>query len=118
MARDADHNGLCGLPCREPRPSGHAVTTAFSISDAYVDQVFAMSPLAATSFGVPGCDHLWDDFSPAANDEWAALWRRTREELVPFLDDDNPHEVHAAAVLLASLDEQLRAHDAGDHLRD
>ncbi len=94
------------------------MTDAFAISDAYVDEVLARSPLAATSFGVSGSDHLWDDFSPAAHAAWADLWQSTRRALAPHLDEVDPHQAHAARVLAANLDEHLASHAAGDHLRD
>lgn len=94
------------------------MATAFSISDEYVDEVLARSPMAATVFGVAGSDHLWDDMSPAGHDDLAALATTTRDALAPHLDDDDPLQAHAAAVLVAKLDEQLEAHAAGDHLRD
>ena len=94
------------------------MTTAFAISDAYVDEVFSRSPMTATSYGIAGSDHLWDDMSPAGHDAWAALWRATREDLRAHLDAPDPDQAHAAAVLVAKLGEQLSAHEAGDHLRD
>lgn len=94
------------------------MTDAFAISDAYVDKVFALSPMTATAFGIEGSDHLWDDLSPAGHDVTAELARTTRSELVAHLGDDDPDQAHAAAVLVAQLEERLAAHDAGDHLRD
>ncbi|HKJ56092.1 MAG TPA: DUF885 domain-containing protein [Nitriliruptoraceae bacterium] len=94
------------------------MTDAFAISDAYVDEVFARSPMTATAFGVAGSDHLWDDMSPAGHDDLADLARATRSALVDHLDDPDPDQAHAAAVLTAQLGEGLQAHAAGDHLRD
>ncbi len=94
------------------------MTDAFEISDAYVDEVLARSPMAATSFGIPGSDDRWDDLSPAAHDQWVQLWEATRRDLAPHLDDEDPDHAHAARVLVASLDENLASHAAGDHLRD
>lgn len=94
------------------------MTDAFTLSDTYVDQVFAMSPMAMTEYGIDGADHLWDDFSPAGHDAMAQLGRATRAVLADHCDDADPAQAHAAAVLVAKLDEQLAAHAAGDHLRD
>nr|WP_274387849.1 DUF885 domain-containing protein [Salsipaludibacter albus] len=74
--------------------------------------------MTATGFGMTGRDHRWDDFSPAGHDAWVRLWSTTRDELVDHLDDPDPHQSHAARVLVASLDEHLAEHAAGDHLRD
>lgn len=95
-----------------------AQTTAFELSDDYVEEVFARSPMACTAFGIAGSDHLWDDLSPTAHDDWARLWSDTRQALVPHRDDPDEVQAHAARVLVASLDEQLATHEASDHLRD
>lgn len=94
------------------------MTDAFTISDAYVDKVFALSPMAMTEYGIDGGDHLWDDLSPAGHDAMAQLRRATREDLTDHLHDADPAQAHAATVLAAKLDEELAAHAAGDHLRD
>ncbi len=94
------------------------MTDAFSTADAYVEAVFARSPMTATAFGIDGSDHLWDDMSPAGRDDLADLARATRSQLVDHLDDPDPHQAHAAAVLVAQFEEALEAHEAGDHLRD
>ena len=47
----------------------------FAISDEYIDTLGRMSPIEATSLGIPGYDHLLDDFSIAAETK-AADYRR------------------------------------------
>ena len=37
----------------------------FELSDRLVDDIARISPIAATALGIPGYDHLWQDFSPA-----------------------------------------------------
>lgn len=37
----------------------------FELSDRLVDEIATLSPIAATYMGIPGHDHLWQDFSPA-----------------------------------------------------
>ena len=41
-------------------------TTPFEICDLLTEAYADLSPIAATEAGIPGRDHLWDDFSPKA----------------------------------------------------
>jgi uncharacterized protein (DUF885 family) len=53
----------------------------------YLDATFALRPLEATQLGDHRFDDRLDDVSPAARQQWAALVRRTLEELarrVPY----------------------------------
>ncbi len=39
--------------------------SVFDLSSRLVDEIAALSPVAATAMGIPGYDHLWPDYSPA-----------------------------------------------------
>ncbi len=51
------------------------------LANDYVERSIALSPMAATSLGTPGQDHLMDDLSPAGLDRVAALARETLDSL-------------------------------------
>ncbi|MFQ5523123.1 MAG: DUF885 domain-containing protein [Acidimicrobiia bacterium] len=91
----------------------------FEIADRYVDELCELHPLLATSLGVPGHDHEWGNvFSLEGVEALADLARRLREGLTPHLAAADPRQRRAARVIVASLDEQLSGHEAGDHFRD
>ena len=61
----------------------------FAISDEYIDTLGRMSPMGATALGIPGYDHLLDDFSIAAETK-VAEYRRdvlTRVQAMEPKDD-------------------------------
>ena len=113
---------MVGLRRRErasPRGYRPPVPTAFEITDRYVDELCERNPLLATSLGVQGHDHEWGDvFGLPGIEALNDLARRYRAELDPHRDDPDPRQSLAARVTVASLDEQLSAHEAGDHFRD
>mgnify|MGYP006202408435 CR=1 FL=1 len=43
---------------------GGSLPTPFEISDRLTESYADLSPSLATTYGVPGRDHLWDDFTP------------------------------------------------------
>ncbi len=93
--------------------------TVFEIADRYVDELCELHPILATSLGVSGHDHEWGNvFSLEGVEALTGLARRLREELTPHLTDPDPPQSRAARVIVASLDEQLSAYEAGDHFRD
>jgi uncharacterized protein (DUF885 family) len=102
----------------------------FTLSDHFVDEFAAQSPMTASYLGIPGFDHLWDDTTPEGvqamvdllrghqrrlaevpppGDDWDALAIRIQAEflalsLEPFEHDDHLHELGH----LQSLFPQLR----------
>ncbi len=52
-------------------------TSIDQIADDYFDAMVALSPLAATNFGIPGHDEDLDDFSPAGRQAFSDLRRAT-----------------------------------------
>lgn len=92
--------------------------TAFEISDRYVDELAQIFPTLATSLGVPGRHDRWGMFGLEGVEAAAAVGRRHRLALEPFLDADDPRERVAARVAVDAIDEDLERVAAGDHLLD
>lgn len=97
----------------EPR----ATTRLDEIADGYLDASVALSPIEATALGIPGQDHLLDDFSP---DGYAAASDLRRSTLSALRTASAQDDVDA--VTLAALQERLELaeeiHDAGYDLAD
>jgi uncharacterized protein (DUF885 family) len=51
------------------------------VADAYVDALVELDPIEGTYLGVPECAGRLPDFSPAGQNETAALNRKTLERL-------------------------------------
>lgn len=92
--------------------------TPFELSEALVDELVAISPMTATSLGIPGADHLWDDLSPEGKEGRFEIARRYRAALEEHLDHPDPDQRHAAVVLAGFLDGAIDEHESGDHLLD
>lgn len=92
--------------------------TPFEISDAFTDSWADLQPIAATTQGVTGRDHLCADLSPDRHHESAALYRATRAELAPQLDHPDPTQAFAARVLVGELDARLDVYQANKYRRD
>jgi uncharacterized protein (DUF885 family) len=90
----------------------------FELSDRLVDEVATLSPIAATYMGIPGYDHLWQDFSPAGVAAAAEVFTdyRSRARRLPEPQDD--WERLALRVVLDYLDDSLSQIEHQDHLRD
>ncbi|MEO3936067.1 DUF885 domain-containing protein [Dermatophilaceae bacterium Soc4.6] len=95
-----------------------ASTAVDAVADAYFDAVVALSPIAATTFGIPGHDEEIDDFSPAGQEARSHLRQATLQQLdlaTPVDDIDRvtvaamrerlglAEELHAAGVEAMSL---------------
>ncbi|WP_425954694.1 DUF885 domain-containing protein [Xylanimonas sp. McL0601] len=96
-----------------PRPQ----SAIDAVADAYVANVAALDPLAATAIGLPGYDDRMTDLSPSGHDARAELDRttlRSLEGLDPVDDVDR--------VTLAAMRERLglavELHDAGEPLAE
>lgn len=90
----------------------------FELSDRLVDEIATLSPIAATYMGIPGHDHLWQDFSPAGVATAAEVFvdYRNRARRLPEPQDD--WERLALRVLLDYIDDTLSQIEHQDHLRD
>src|SRR5690606_16459116 len=83
------------------------------IADQYVEDVLALSPISATSMGVPGSDHLLDDLSPAGSAAQANLARKAIADVEATEPEDERERV-AKEAMLERLRLQVERHDAGD----
>lgn len=83
------------------------------VADEFVGTLAKLSPTSATSWGIPGHDHLLDDFSPAGLDTLASATRDTLEEVRQTEPQDEIDEVTAAA-MTERLSLDLELHDAGE----
>ena len=88
-------------------------TTPFEICDLLTGgtPIFA---IAATEAGIPGRDHLWDDFSPEAAKQ--ELRAKAVAELASHLDHPDP--VQAAAGVARYLESERHLYDSGHWKRN
>jgi uncharacterized protein (DUF885 family) len=92
--------------CPAPGPR-HPV---FDLSDRFVDEAAAISPMLATFAGVGGHDDRWGDLSPAGIEEQVQLLRRTRDQLEALPSTDERWDRVASRVLHEHLDSELTDH--------
>ena len=88
----------------------------FALSDAHIDKVAALSPSSATYLGIPGYDHLMNDFSPAGHEARHQLNVDTLATLnsLPVTNDDDRL---AAGVMREMLEAEIDSYEVGEHLR-
>jgi len=91
-------------------------TSVAEIADAYIEQMAASDPIAATSWGVPGHDDRLPDLSPDGLEERADLERRALAAISASQKDDDGDRI-AAGVMAERLSTSLELHDAGDDFR-
>ncbi|MDN5789860.1 MAG: DUF885 domain-containing protein [Micrococcales bacterium] len=89
-------------------PTPRRQTDADRIADRYFDAMIDLSPIAATTLGVPGRDADLDDLSPAGLADHSTLRRDTLAELAAASPTDE-----VDAVTIAAMSEQL--HLAEEH---
>ncbi|SHI44599.1 Uncharacterized conserved protein, DUF885 familyt [Tessaracoccus bendigoensis DSM 12906] len=94
-------------------PAPRTSTPLDRIADEYVGKVASLSPLTATSLGVPGDERAIDDFSPEGRDAVANATRETlrRVEATEPLDDV---DTVTRAAMIERLSLELELHDAGE----
>lgn len=92
-------------------PAARPVTQIDQIADDHLAKLVALSPIAATYFGIPGHDEELDDFSPAGHRAHADLRAATLAELDRATPVDDIDRVTAAALRerLGLADETYRA---------
>jgi uncharacterized protein (DUF885 family) len=91
---------------------------SFDISDAFTEKWADLMPIAATGYGIRGRDHLCTDFSPDGHAARAALYRSTRDELKPHLEDGDDDESFGAQVLTRWLAERVDRFEDNQWRRD
>ena len=94
------------------------MTTAFEISDHFVDDACARNPVLATQLGIPGSDHEWGDgFGLDGVEQDMELVARYRSLIEPHLESRDPQERLTARVMVTEFDDKQAGHDNGDHFR-
>ncbi|WP_411283263.1 DUF885 domain-containing protein [Lapillicoccus sp.] len=88
---DGSGTGGASAPTREQ-------TDVDRIADAHFDAMVALSPIAATNYGVPGHDEDLDDFSPAGLQAASDVRRRTLSALGAASPVDDIDRVTLAAM--------------------
>jgi uncharacterized protein (DUF885 family) len=83
----------------------------FELSDTYITQSAALSPMGSTYLGIPGQDHLLDDFSIAGAAKNADLVRATLVKLKALTPIDEIDRI-SKAVMIERLESGLELHDS------
>jgi uncharacterized protein (DUF885 family) len=93
-------------------------TTPFEICDRLTEAYADLSPIAATEAGIPGRDHLWDDFSPDGEAAKEELRARAVADLEPHLVHPDPVQATAARVAIGYLKSERRLYESGHWKRE
>lgn len=88
-----------------------------TVADEYVDELVKLYPTLATELGVPGHDHLLEDFSPEGLAAVADLNRATLRRVAEAPVVDAVDEVTRAA-MVERLGLELELHESGEDLAD
>ncbi|MSZ62290.1 MAG: DUF885 family protein, partial [Actinobacteria bacterium] len=83
----------------------------FELSDTYLTASAALSPMESTYLGIPGQDHLLDDFSIAGAAKNADLVRATLIKLKALTPIDEIDRI-SKAVMTERLESGLELHDS------
>lgn len=86
------------------------------VANAYIEEMAAADPIAATMWGVSGHDDRLPDLSPAGLEERASLQRSALRGLASALTDTDIDRV-ASEVMTERLNAALELHDAGEEYR-
>ncbi|MDX1469347.1 MAG: DUF885 domain-containing protein [Acidimicrobiia bacterium] len=92
--------------------------TPFEISEQLTEDWADLSPIGATEYGIPGRDHLVDDFSPEGYAARADLYREARDRLAPHLEQSDSRQARTAKILLGWLESRIESHENGQWRRD
>jgi uncharacterized protein (DUF885 family) len=78
--------------------------TPFEIADRLTESYADLAPILATTSGVAGRDHLWDDLSPDGEAARADLRAAAIAELSVHLDHQDPVQAQAAKIIVSHLE--------------
>ncbi len=92
--------------------------TPFEIADRLTESYADLAPTLATSGGVAGRDHLWDDFSPDGHQARADFRTAAIAELSQYIDDPDPVQAFAARVIVGDMAGDNRRFESGHWRRD
>ena len=87
----------------------------FALSDEYVENICRLKPLRATQDGVPGYDHLIDDFSLAGRAKVADYQRQVLERVLPLEPLDEADRI-AKEVLMERVESALKLHESRESI--
>jgi len=90
----------------------------YALSSAIVDETVAAVPTLATSLGIAGYDHEWEDLSPSGLEALADLRRDQLHAVAGLSPVADEWARLAVAVVTAELERDLLFHDAGEGLRE
>jgi uncharacterized protein (DUF885 family) len=95
------------------------MTSAFEITDQFVEDLCDRFPIMATQLGVPGRHDEWGEgFGLEGREMRLEMGLDYRRRLTPFLDAADARERQAARVAVGLIEESLASDEAGDHFRD
>jgi uncharacterized protein (DUF885 family) len=92
--------------------------TPFEIADTLTESYADLAPILATTSGVAGRDHLWDDLSPDGEAAKAELRATAISELSVHLDHDDPVQARAAKILVSYLETLNERYRSGHWKQD
>ncbi|HEX5695032.1 MAG TPA: DUF885 domain-containing protein, partial [Acidimicrobiia bacterium] len=92
--------------------------TPFEIADRLTESYADLAPILATTSGVAGRDHLWDDLSPDGEAAKADLRATAISELSAQLDHDDPVQARAAKILVSYLETLNERYRSGHWKQD
>jgi len=81
-----------------PAPEARPTTDVDRIANGYLDELVALSPITATTLGIPGRDEELDDFSPAGYAAISDLRRATLDALAQATPVDAIDRVTVSAM--------------------
>ncbi len=90
----------------------------YTLSSDIVDETVAALPTEATYLGLPGYDHLWNDFSVEGYDAVAAMKRDQLHRLRLLPESGDEWAELSRAVAIAELERDLADYEAGEHFLD
>ena len=92
------------------------MASVYKIADAYVETLAAADPIAATYMGVPGYDHLMNDYSLESADALAEAQRKALGEM-RRAGPGTERERICRDTFIEEISISLDQHDAGEHFR-
>jgi uncharacterized protein (DUF885 family) len=92
--------------------------TPFEIADRLTESYADLAPIRATTEGVAGRDHLWDDLSPDGEAARADLSAAAVAELTPHLAHEDRVQALAAKILVGYLSTLVERYQSGHWKRD
>ncbi len=96
--------------CPAPAPPSGPRHPVYDLSDRFVDEAAATSPMLATFAGVQGHDDRWGDLSPAGVVERLEFLQRTRDQLEALPATAGRWDTVASRVLREHLEAELADH--------